>query len=40
MENKIEKFQEVVLVGITIADNLSFKMHIENICQTAKCIRN
>ena len=34
--NKIEKNQEVVLVGITIDGKLSFKMHIENICRKAK----
>ena len=30
--NKIEKSQEVVLLGITIDDKLSFKTRIENIC--------
>ena len=30
--NKIEKSQEIVLLGITIDDKLSFKTHIENIC--------
>ena len=34
--NKIEKFQEVVLLKITIDYKLSFKRHIENICRTAK----
>ena len=35
-ENKIEKSQEVVLLGITIDDKLNFKTHIENICRKAK----
>ena len=35
--NKIEKFQEVGLLGITIDDKLSFKTHIENIWWEAKC---
>ena len=30
--NTIEKSQEIVLLGITIDDKLSFKTHIENIC--------
>ena len=34
--NKIEKSQEVELLGITIDDKLSFKTHIENICRKAK----
>ena len=34
--NKIEKFQEVVLLGITIDDKLSIKTHIENICRKVK----
>ena len=34
--NKFEKPQEVVLLGITIDDKLSFKTHIQNICQKAK----
>ena len=34
--NKIEKSQEVVLLGITIDDKLSYKTHIENICRKAK----
>ena len=34
--NKIEKYQEAVLLEITIDDNLSFKMDIDNICQTPK----
>ena len=29
--NKIEKSQEVFLLGITIDDKLSFKRHVENI---------
>ena len=33
---KIEKSQEVVLIGITIEDKLSFKTHIENICRIVK----
>ena len=37
--NKIEKSQEVVLLGITIYDKLSLKTHIENICRKAKCIK-
>ena len=45
--NKTEKFQEVVLLGITTDDKLSFKTHIENIYRRAKyklhalqCIRH
>ena len=34
--NKTEKFQEVVLLGITIDDKLSLKTHIENICRKVK----
>ena len=34
--NKIVKSQEVVLLGMTIYDKLSFKTHIENICRKAK----
>ena len=34
--NKIEKFQEVVLLGITIDDKLNFKTHVENICRKVK----
>ena len=34
-ENKIEKSQEVILLGMTIDDKLSFKTHIENICRKA-----
>ena len=34
--NKIEKSQEVVLIGITIEDKLSFKTYIENICRIVK----
>ena len=34
--NKTEKSQEVVLLGTTIDDKLSFKTHIENICRKAK----
>ena len=34
--NKIEKSQERVLLGITIDDKLSFKSHIENVCQKSK----
>ena len=34
--NKIEKFQKIVLLQITIGDKLSFKTHIENICRTVK----
>ena len=34
--NKIEKCQEVVLLGITIDDKLSFKRHIKNICRRGK----
>ena len=34
--NKIEKYQEVALLGITTDDKLSFKTHIENICRKAK----
>ena len=34
--NKIEKSQEVFLLGITIDDKLSFKRHVENICRKAK----
>ena len=30
--NKIEKSQEVVLLGTTIDDRLTFKTHFENIC--------
>ena len=30
--NEIGKSQEIVLLGITIDDKLSFKTHIENIC--------
>ena len=30
--NKIEKSQEVILLGTTIDDKLSFKTHFENIC--------
>ena len=33
--NKIEKFQEVALLGTAIDDKLSFKTHTENICRTA-----
>ena len=35
-KNKIEKSQEVVLLGIIIDDKLNFKIHIENICRKAK----
>ena len=35
--NKIEKYQEVALLGITTDDKLSFKTHIENIYRRAKC---
>ena len=35
--NKIEQFQEVLVLGIAIDDKLSFKTHIENICRKAKC---
>ena len=34
--NKTEKSQEVVLLGTTIDDKLSFKTHIENIGRKAK----
>ena len=34
--NKVEKSQEVVLLGINIDNKLSFKTHIENICRKAK----
>ena len=34
--NKIEKSQEAILLEITIDNNLSFKMHIDNICQAPK----
>ena len=34
--NKIEKFQMVVPLPITIDDKLSFKTHFENICQICK----
>ena len=33
---KIKKSLEVVLLGITIDDKLSFKMHFQNICRKAK----
>ena len=33
---KIKKTSEVVLLGITIDDQLTFKTHIENICRMAK----
>ena len=33
---KIERAPEVVLLGITIADQLTFKTHIEYICRMAK----
>ena len=33
--NKIEKFQEVALLGTAIDDKLSLKTHTENICRTA-----
>ena len=34
--NKIEKSQEVVLLGLTIYDKLSFRTDTENICRKAK----
>ena len=34
--SKIEKFQEVVLLGITINDKLGYKTRIENIYRKAK----
>ena len=34
---KIERTSEVVLLGITIDDQLTFKRHTEYICQMAKC---
>ena len=34
--NKIEKSQEAILLEITVDNNLSFKMHIDNICQAPK----
>ena len=34
--NKIEKFQEVVLLGLTIYDKLSFRTDIGNIFRKAK----
>ena len=34
--NKIVKSHEVVLLGMTIYDKLSFKTRIENICRKAK----
>ena len=37
--SKIEKFQKVALLGITIDDKLNFKTYIENICRLAKCMR-
>ena len=33
---KIERMSEVVLLGITIDDQLTFKTHIEYICRMAK----
>ena len=33
---KIERTSEVVLLGITIDDQLTFKTHIEYICRMAK----
>ena len=33
---KIEKSLEVVLLGITIDDKLSFKTHFQSICRKAK----
>ena len=35
--NKIEKYQEVVLLGITLGDKLNLTTHIENIYRKAKC---
>ena len=34
--NKIEKSQEVVLLGITLDDKLNLTTHIENIYRKAK----
>ena len=34
--NKIEKSQEAILLEITVDNSLSFKMHIDNICQAPK----
>ena len=34
--NEIEKSQKQVLLGITIDDNLNFKIHIENIYRKSK----
>ena len=34
--SKIEKCQEVVLLGIIFDDKLRFKTHIENVCRKAK----
>ena len=34
--NKIKKSQEIVLLGITIDDKVSFKILIQSICQTHK----
>ena len=33
---KIERTSEIVLLGITIDDQLTFKTHIEHICRMAK----
>ena len=33
---EIERTSEVVLLGITTDDQLTFKRHIENICRMAK----
>ena len=35
-ENKIQKSQEVVLLGINVDDKLSFKMHVVNNFRKAK----
>ena len=34
--NKIEKYKEVALLGITTDDKLSFKTHVENIAEKQK----
>ena len=36
LQIEIERTSEVVLLGITTDDQLTFKRHIENICRMAK----
>ena len=33
---KIERSDELVLLGVTFGDEFNFKKHMENICQVAK----